>query len=104
LPALPTVHRVARRPLAFGTPLGLGAVVLTLMAGGGRVFVERVDDFDVSGRHVELPVVGLCGSTWVWPWWRRVAAATAPGHSCAAAVTSAAVSREVDPVLRTAAV
>ena len=25
----------------------------------GRVFVERVDDFDVSGRHVELPVVGI---------------------------------------------
>jgi hypothetical protein len=24
----------------------------------GRVFVERVDDFDVSGRHVELPVIG----------------------------------------------
>jgi limonene-1,2-epoxide hydrolase len=26
---------------------------------GGRVFVERVDDFDVNGHHGEVPVVGI---------------------------------------------
>ena len=26
---------------------------------GGRVWVERVDDFDVNGHHGEVPVVGI---------------------------------------------
>lgn len=26
---------------------------------GGRVFVERVDDFDTNGHHGEVPVVGI---------------------------------------------
>ena len=29
---------------------------------GGRVFVERVDDFDTNGHHGEVPVVGILRS------------------------------------------
>ena len=41
---------------------GLERIELRVKAMGvidGRVFIERVDDFDVNGRHVELPVVGI---------------------------------------------
>jgi limonene-1,2-epoxide hydrolase len=41
---------------------GLERIELRVKAMGvidGRVFIERVDDFDVDGHHVELPVVGI---------------------------------------------
>jgi limonene-1,2-epoxide hydrolase len=41
---------------------GLERIELRVKAMGvidGRVFIERVDDFDVNGHHVELPVVGI---------------------------------------------
>src|SRR4051812_32099778 len=41
---------------------GLERIQLHIKAIGvvdGRVFVERVDDFDVNGHHGEVPVVGV---------------------------------------------
>ena len=41
---------------------GLERIQLHVKAIGvidGRVFVERVDDFDVNGSHGEVPVVGV---------------------------------------------
>jgi limonene-1,2-epoxide hydrolase len=41
---------------------GLERIQLHIKAIGaidGRVFVERVDDFDVNGHHGEVPVVGI---------------------------------------------
>jgi limonene-1,2-epoxide hydrolase len=41
---------------------GLERIQLHIKAIGvveGRVFVERVDDFDVRGHHGEVPVVGI---------------------------------------------
>jgi len=41
---------------------GLERIELRVKAMGvidGRVFIERVDDFDVNGHHIELPVVGI---------------------------------------------
>ncbi|MER7273167.1 nuclear transport factor 2 family protein [Dactylosporangium sp. NPDC000244] len=41
---------------------GLERIELRVKAMGvidGRVFIERVDDFDIHGHHVELPVVGI---------------------------------------------
>nr|BFE61427.1 hypothetical protein GCM10020063_059530 [Dactylosporangium thailandense] len=41
---------------------GLERIELRVKAMGvidGRVFIERVDDFDIGGHHVELPVVGI---------------------------------------------
>ena len=41
---------------------GLERIELRVKAMGvidGRVFIERVDDFDINGRHVEVPVVGI---------------------------------------------
>jgi limonene-1,2-epoxide hydrolase len=33
--------------------------IKTIGVIGGRVFVERVDDFDTKGHHGEVPVVGI---------------------------------------------
>ena len=41
---------------------GLERIQLHIKAVGvidGRVWVERVDDFDVNGHHGEVPVVGI---------------------------------------------
>ena len=41
---------------------GLERIDIRILAIGvidGRVFVERVDDFDANGNHCELPVVGV---------------------------------------------
>jgi limonene-1,2-epoxide hydrolase len=41
---------------------GLERIQLHIKAIGvidGRVFVERVDDFDINGHHGEVPVVGI---------------------------------------------
>lgn len=42
--------------------VGLERITIHIKAIGvidGRVFVERVDDFDANGHHGEVPVVGI---------------------------------------------
>jgi limonene-1,2-epoxide hydrolase len=65
------LHSVMQEPLvgrdAIGDRIralvrGLERIELRVKALGvidGRVFVERVDDFDVDGHHGEVPVVGI---------------------------------------------
>lgn len=65
------LHSVMSEPIvgreAFAERLrvlhdGLERIQLHIKAIGvvdGRVFVERVDDFDVNGHHGEVPVVGV---------------------------------------------
>ena len=65
------LHSVMQEPLvgrgaieARIRPLtaGLERIELRIRALGvidHRVFMERVDDFDIPGHHVELPVVGI---------------------------------------------
>ncbi len=65
------LHSVMQEPLvgreAVGARIraladGLERIELKVKAIGvidGRVFVERVDDFDVNGHHGEVPVVGV---------------------------------------------
>ena len=65
------LHSVMSTPVvgrdAFGERVhalanGLERIAIHIKAIGvidGRVFVERVDDFDVNGHHGEVPVVGI---------------------------------------------
>jgi limonene-1,2-epoxide hydrolase len=65
------LHSVMLEPIvgreAFAARLqllaqGLERIEIRIKAIGvvdGRVFVERIDDFDVNGHHCELPVVGV---------------------------------------------
>jgi len=65
------LHSVMQDPIVGRAAIGerirsLGAGVtrieLRIKAMGvidGRVFMERVDDFDVNGHHGEVPVVGI---------------------------------------------
>jgi limonene-1,2-epoxide hydrolase len=65
------LHSVMSKPVvgreAFAERLrvlavGLERIELHIKAMGvigGRVFVERVDDFDTQGHHGEVPVVGI---------------------------------------------
>jgi limonene-1,2-epoxide hydrolase len=65
------LHSVMSRPIvgreAFAARLvklheGLERIQLHIKSIGaidGRVWVERVDDFDVKGHHGEVPVVGI---------------------------------------------
>ncbi|WP_433060183.1 nuclear transport factor 2 family protein [Dactylosporangium sp. CS-033363] len=58
----PIVGRPAIETRIRSLTAGLERIELRVKAMGvidGRVFIERVDDFDINGRHVELPVVGI---------------------------------------------
>lgn len=58
----PIVGRDAFAERVRKLAVGLERIELRVKAIGvidGRVFVERVDDFDTNGNHCELPVVGI---------------------------------------------
>ena len=58
----PVVGRAAFAERLAVLHQGLERIQLHIKAIGvidGRVFVERVDDFDVNGHHGEVPVVGI---------------------------------------------
>lgn len=58
----PAVGREAIAKLLAGLAKGLTRIALNVREIGvinGRVFVERVDDFDFDGHHGEVPVVGI---------------------------------------------
>lgn len=58
----PIVGRAAIGERIRALAQGLERIELRIKALGvidGRVFVERVDDFDVNGHHGEVPVVGI---------------------------------------------
>ncbi|WP_433219079.1 nuclear transport factor 2 family protein [Dactylosporangium sp. CS-047395] len=58
----PIVGRPAIETRIRSLTAGLERIELRVKAMGvidGRVFIERVDDFDINGRHVEVPVVGI---------------------------------------------
>jgi limonene-1,2-epoxide hydrolase len=58
----PIVGREAIGARMTALVAGLERITLRVKAMGvigGRVFVERVDDFDVNGHHGEVPVVGV---------------------------------------------
>lgn len=58
----PVVGRAAFADRLAELATGLERIQLHITAIGvvdGRVFVERVDDFDTNGHHGEVPVVGI---------------------------------------------
>jgi limonene-1,2-epoxide hydrolase len=58
----PVVGRAAFAERLRILAVGLERIQLHIKAIGvidGRVFVERVDDFDTDGHHGEVPVVGI---------------------------------------------
>lgn len=58
----PVVGRPAFAERLRVLAVGLERIQLHIKSIGvidGRVFVERVDDFDSNGHHAELPVVGI---------------------------------------------
>jgi limonene-1,2-epoxide hydrolase len=58
----PVVGRAAFAERLRVLAVGLERIQLRILAIGaidGRVFVERVDDFDTHGHHGEVPVVGI---------------------------------------------
>ncbi len=58
----PVVGRDAFAERVRVLAVGLERIQLHIKAIGaidGRVFVERVDDFDTNGHHGEVPVVGV---------------------------------------------
>ena len=58
----PVVGRAAFAERLVALARGLERIQLHIKAIGvidGRVFVERVDDFDTNGHHGEVPVVGI---------------------------------------------
>jgi len=58
----PVVGRAAFAERLRVLAVGLERIQLHIKAIGvidGRVFVERVDDFDTNGHHGEVPVVGV---------------------------------------------
>jgi limonene-1,2-epoxide hydrolase len=58
----PVVGREAFAERLRVLAIGLERIQLHIKAIGvidGRVFVERVDDFDTNGHHGEVPVVGI---------------------------------------------
>jgi limonene-1,2-epoxide hydrolase len=58
----PIVGRAAIDTRIRALTVGLERIELRIKALGvidHRVFVERVDDFDVNGHHGEVPVVGI---------------------------------------------
>ena len=58
----PVVGRAAFAERLRVLAVGLERIQLHIKAMGvigGRVFVERVDDFDTHGHHGEVPVVGV---------------------------------------------
>jgi limonene-1,2-epoxide hydrolase len=58
----PVVGRAAFAERLRVLAIGLERIQLHIKAMGvigGRVFVERVDDFDTHGHHGEVPVIGV---------------------------------------------